>query len=96
MHSVLISVEEALRAAIDSLRVAYGLAAFQWLDPTLTPGITPATALHLTELRAALDQAYVAAGRALPTTYTDPLVVAGKTSIKAIHLDEIRAAARGL
>jgi len=85
-----------LRAAIDSLRVAYGLAAFQWLDPTLTPGITPATALHLTELRAALDQAYVAAGRALPTTYTDPLVVAGKTSIKAIHLDEIRAAARGL
>ena len=84
-----------LRAAIDSLRGAYGLASFDWTDPTLTPGITPATVLHVTELRSALDQAYQAAGRT-PPSYMDPIVTVGETSIKAIHLDEVRAAVRGL
>src|SRR2546426_2744011 len=61
------------RAAIDSLRVAHGLATFAWTDPTLVPGSAPVKVVHLTELRTALNQAYVAAGRT-PPTYTDPLV----------------------
>jgi hypothetical protein len=84
-----------LRTAIDSVRVARGLASFAWTDPTLTLGSTPVRVVHLAELRAALNQAYQAAGRALPT-YTDATIVAGLTSIKATHLNELRAAARGL
>src|SRR5207249_89839 len=38
-----------LRAAIDSVRVARGLTAFAWTDPTLTPGSTTARAVHVTE-----------------------------------------------
>src|SRR5207253_1360408 len=84
-----------LRAGIDSIRVARGLAPFAWTDPTLTPGSTPVKAVHLTELRTALNQAYQAAGRALPT-YTDPSVAAGVTVIKAVHLNELRAAVTAL
>src|SRR5439155_787194 len=84
-----------LRAAVDSVRVAHGLASFAWTDPTLTPGTTTSKVIHLTELRTALNQAYQAAGQAL-LTYTDPTLVAGSTSIKAIHLNELRTAVRTL
>ena len=82
-----------LRAAIDSVRAARGLATFAWTDPVLVPGSTPVKAVHLTELRTALNQAYQAAGRALPT-YNDPTVVAGQTIIRANHLNDLRAAVR--
>jgi len=84
-----------VRAAINSARVARGLANFAWTDPTLTAGSTPVKVAHLTELRTALNQAYQAAGRATPA-YTDPTLVPQGTVIKAIHLNELRAAARGL
>jgi hypothetical protein len=81
-----------LRAAIDSIRVARGLAPFAWTDPTLAPGNTPVKAVHLTELRTVMNQAYQAAGRT-PPTYTDP---AGPTVIKAIQVNELRSAVRAL
>jgi fibronectin type III domain protein len=84
-----------LRAAIDSIRVARGLATFAWTDPTLTPGSTPIRMAHLTQLRTALDQAYQAAGRTLPA-YTDPTIVVGLTVIRAAHLNELRATVRAL
>ena len=52
-----------LRAAIDSVRVARGLATYAWSDPTLTPGSTPAKVADLMDLRTALNQAYLAALR---------------------------------
>jgi hypothetical protein len=79
-----------LRAAIDAVRVASGLATFAWTDPTLTPESTPLKAVHVTDLRTALSQAYVAAGQT-PPTYTDPT---GLTVTKAIHLNELRTAVR--
>src|SRR5438034_11252978 len=84
-----------LGAAIDSVRVARGLATFAWSDSTLTPGSTLVKAVFLIELRTALSQAYQAAGRTSPT-YTDPTVGAGLAVIKAIHLNELRAAVRAL
>ena len=63
-----------------------------WTDPTLVSGVTPVQALHLTELRTALDQAYQVAGRGPRPTYTDPTIVAGETIIKASHLIQLRAA----
>ena len=84
-----------LRAAIDSVRVARGLATFAWSDPALTPGSTLVKAVYLTDLRTALSQAYQAAGRTSPA-YTDPTVGAGLAVIKAIHLNELRAAVRAL
>jgi hypothetical protein len=84
-----------LRAAIDNVRAALGLATFAWTDPTLTPGVTPAKVVHLTELRTAINQAYQAAGRTLPT-YSDPSLVAGQTVFKANHLNELRTAVSAL
>jgi len=46
-----------LRSAIDSERMAFGWVGFEWTDPALIPGITLAKAAHLSELRAALNQA---------------------------------------
>ena len=51
--------------------------------------------MHLTELRAALAEAYSAAGRAAPA-YTDPVVTAGATAIRAAHLMELRAVVAAL
>jgi len=54
-QSTLITVHiMELRAAIDSVRVALGLATFAWTDSTLTPGSTPVKAVDLNELRTAV------------------------------------------
>ena len=84
-----------LRAAIDTVRVANGMATFAWTDATLTPGSIPVSVIQFVELRRALDEAYQAAGRMTPT-YTDPNLVAGVTGIKAIHLNELRTTVRVL
>jgi hypothetical protein len=47
-------------------------------------------AVHITDLRTALSQAYVAARRATPT-FTDPSIAAGVT-IRVVHIAELRAA----
>ncbi len=48
-------------------------------DPILIPGITPINAIHLTELRTALNDAYLAVGRT-PPTYIGPTAVADHQS----------------
>ena len=57
---------------------------------TIAMGAASIKAVHITDLRTALDQAYTAAGRPLPT-YTDPGLVPG-TTIKVAHIAELRAA----
>ena len=84
-----------IRAAIDSVRVAQGLATFAWTDPTLTPGITPVKGVHLTELRTALNKAYEAAGQT-PPSYTQATVLARMTIIRAVDLNELHDAVRAL
>jgi hypothetical protein len=84
-----------LRAAIDTLRSRNGLSAFDWTDPTLTPGVTVVKRVHFIELRTALSQAYEAAGQPAPT-FTDSLITAGATVIRAIHLNDLRSDARSL
>ena len=61
----------------------------------LTPGVTPIRRVHLTELRAALAEAYSAAGQTAPT-YTDPVITVGETVIRAAHLMDLRAAVAAL
>ena len=61
---------------------------------TLCPdrfGVTPVRSVHLTELRAALDAVYDAAGRPRPN-YTDADVTAGVSVVKAAHVTELREA----
>jgi hypothetical protein len=48
-------------------------------------------AVHLIELRTALDEIYVAAGQALPT-YSHATVTARTTVITAVDVSELRAA----
>jgi len=51
-------------------------------------------AVHITELRAALNAVYTKLGRTLPS-YTDPTLTAG-TSSKAAHVQELRNAVSSL
>ena len=84
-----------LRARIDPLRQAAGLARFAWTDPVLTARVTRVRRVHLLELRSALAEAYAAAGRR-PPGWTDAAPAAGSTAIRAAHLTELRAAVRAL
>ena len=79
-----------LRQRIDALLARNELSGFPWTDGILGPGVT-AKAAHLLELRAALNQAYSAAGRLFPI-YTDAAVKAGVTAVKAVHFNELRRA----
>ena len=58
-------------------------------------GSTVVRAVHVSELRAALNEAYQRMGLASPT-FTDPVLAARETELKAVHLSELRGAVRGL
>jgi hypothetical protein len=74
-----------LRQAVNAVRVAAGLAAVGWTDPT--PNGLPVRAVHITELRNALTPALTALGKT--ATYTDPTLGPG-IPVKAVHFQEIR------
>jgi hypothetical protein len=61
----------------------------------LTAGSTVIKAVHITELRTAVNAVYTKLGRTLPT-YTDPTIVPGQTTSKAAHVQELRAAVNAL
>ena len=61
----------------------------------IVPGVTPVKAVHITQMRTALSQAYQAAGRT-PPTYSEPSLIAGQTPIRAAHIAELRAAVLAL
>ena len=77
-----------LRARIDALRAAAGLAAFVWTDPTLTAG-GPIRMAHLSDLRNALAEVYAAAGRP-PLGDSGAAAAQNGTVIRAAHLMELR------
>jgi hypothetical protein len=79
-----------LRNRIDAVRARYGLEVYAY-GPAVGPGSTTIRVQQILDLREALRQAYVAAGRAAPT-YTDPTPIAGTTIVKAVHITELRAA----
>ena len=79
-----------LRTRIDVLRATHGLSTFAWTDPALGTGYF-IKAAHVSELRTALSQAYTAAGRTPPPSFTDTLTP-GATPIKAVHIQELRNA----
>ncbi|MGZ7040798.1 MAG: hypothetical protein ACXVH7_03295, partial [Thermoanaerobaculia bacterium] len=60
-------------------------------DPTLVAGTTRVKAVHLTQLRTAVNAVRQLAGLAAPS-YTDPAITAGVTIVKAAHVTELRTA----
>lgn len=78
-----------LRQYVATLRARYVLSTYTWTDSTLAAGTTTVKAVHITELRSALNDVYVAAGRALPS-YT--AITAGTSTIRAIYVNELRSA----
>lgn len=78
-----------LRARINAIRVARGLGAFSFSDPSLSLGFAPFRAFHVTELRTALSQAYLAAGLSSPA-FTDLSILGLRP--KALYINELRAA----
>ena len=79
-----------LRQRIDAILAMSDRPGFPWTDGTLGPQVA-AKAAHLLELRAALNQAYRAAQKLLPS-YTDAVVQASVTAVKAVHFNELRRA----
>ena len=60
-------------------------------DNPLVAGSTPIKAIHLTELRLAIDQAR--SRRALaPFSWIDPVIVPGVTPVRAVHIAQMRTA----
>ena len=76
---------------VNTVRAVCELPHAQWTDRVITVGETPIKAVHLTELRSALTQAYGACSLS-PPPYTDPVIVRGVTGIKAAHWTELRDA----
>jgi len=58
-------------------------------DPTLVAGTTTVKAVHVTQLRTAVNAVRQLAGLQAPF-YTDPTITAGVTIVKAAHVDELR------
>lgn len=80
-----------LRAAINTLRARYGLAASAWTDASLTAGSTTIKVAHIAEMRTALQAACAAAGSTVPV-FTNPSLTAGTSIVSATHITELRAA----
>lgn len=80
-----------LRTAVNAMRAAAGLGAFDFTDAI--GSATPVKALHFTELRNALDAARADLGLSA-LAYTDTPLVAGTTKAKAVQVEEIRAGVR--
>jgi len=57
-------------------------------DDPLNAG-TAIKAVHLTQLRTALDQARAALGLS-PLPYTDPTIIPGSTIVKTAHIADVR------
>ena len=72
-----------------------GLPGLGWTDPVLVPGVTPIKRVHLAELRTALLEVYVAAGRPAPI-YSTRALTSGTTVIAAVDMMEVRAAVSAL
>ena len=70
---------------------AVGLLAFSWTESTITAGVTGIRAVLVTDLRTALSQACVAAGRTPLPSYTDATLGVGLT-VKQSHIAELRVA----
>jgi hypothetical protein len=62
-------------------------------DPTLVAGTTVVKAVHVTELRTAVNAVRQLAGLGLaPPGYTDATITPGVTIVKAAHVTELRTA----
>jgi len=55
-----------LRSQVTAARSRYGLTPYQWTDPEIVPRETVIKAVHVQELRQAIDDVYVRLGRPLP------------------------------
>ena len=60
-------------------------------DPTLIPGLTLLRAVHVTELREAVNAFRAGCGLGA-LTWSDPQIVPGVTPVKAAHVTELRTA----
>jgi hypothetical protein len=80
-----------LRDAINQLRIANNLLAFQWSE-SITTQSTVAKAQHIIEARTALEEVYTRPVLTVPPhpPYTDPQLSAGMP-IKGVHILELRA-----
>ena len=77
-----------LRAAVNAVRAAAGMAPASFTDSTLSSGGL-FRAVHITDLRSALHAARIALGFSTPS-YTDSALAPGYR-VKAVHLLELRA-----
>ena len=78
--------------AIGNLSAPSGIdvaTAITFTDNPLTVGTTPVKAVHMTELRQAVN-AVRAAANLSAATWTDPTLTVGTTVVKAVHVQELR------
>ena len=74
---------------------ALSQASFTFTNDPLTSQVTPVKAVHITELRQAIDTLRSRNGLGA-FTYTDSALTVGVTQIKAVHVTELRTALNGV
>jgi hypothetical protein len=85
-----------LRSAINTLRAQnFGLGGLTFTDPAIVGRRTVVRAVHVMELRSALEDAYVQAGVA-PPSYSASTLTPGATVIRAADVNELRGAVLAL
>jgi hypothetical protein len=78
-----------LRTAVEAVRTLAGfMTPYDFADLTLSPGLTAVRAVHVTDLRAALDDARNQL--MLPAVNYSEAITAGSTTIRVAHIVELR------
>ncbi len=80
---------QELRDHIDALRASRALPTIDWIDPVLSPGAVEVGAIHLSQMRTALDAVYDFDTLPLPP-YTNTISPGG--AIRAVDITELRTA----
>ncbi len=79
-----------LRQAVLAMRSAGGVPPLSWTDgPAVVSDVTQMKAVHVTELRSALNEARLSLGLAAGV-FTDLNLIPGETLVKAVHITDLR------
>lgn len=77
------------RTEVNKAKVAFGLTAGAFTDPTITTGTTKVAPVHITQIRTGAQQARTAAGKGT-WTWTQPTLTSQTTPVKGAEIRDVQ------